>query len=179
MAVFFPNYHHQIPYSPANNRWTEFRKSKSGVKIHLRLVYIEKVCSQLYLPAKLHNVAGWDMHWRQRMLVLLHYTSTLKCCLISGRTFSVLKGTPYPTKPLWLGQHRTIRWTCSTWPVNMIPKRRNCTTHKPVWLISRNLPISSFRKSADKAPHNMPPSPLHEFDNNDKKADAYYLCVDA
>lgn len=34
-----------LPLNLNNHRWVEFRKTKSGVKLHLRLVYLEKVCS--------------------------------------------------------------------------------------------------------------------------------------
>jgi len=34
-----------LPLNLKNHRWAEFRKTKSGVKLHLRLVYLEKGCS--------------------------------------------------------------------------------------------------------------------------------------
>ena len=34
-----------LPLNLNNHRWAEFRKTKSGVKLHLRLVYLEKGCS--------------------------------------------------------------------------------------------------------------------------------------
>ncbi|MBQ0140136.1 MAG: IS4 family transposase [Kurthia sp.] len=34
-----------IPLNLNNHRWAEFRKTKSGIKLHLRLVYLEKGCS--------------------------------------------------------------------------------------------------------------------------------------
>jgi len=34
-----------LPLNLNNHRWAEFRKTKSGVKLHLRLVYVEKGCS--------------------------------------------------------------------------------------------------------------------------------------
>jgi len=34
-----------LPLNLNNHKWTKFRKTKSGVKLHLRLVYMEKDCS--------------------------------------------------------------------------------------------------------------------------------------
>jgi len=34
-----------LPLNLKNHRWAEFRKTKSGVKLYLRLVYLEKGCS--------------------------------------------------------------------------------------------------------------------------------------
>lgn len=34
-----------LPLNLNNHKWAEFRKTKSGIKLHLRLVYLEKGCS--------------------------------------------------------------------------------------------------------------------------------------
>lgn len=34
-----------LPLNLNNHKWAEFRKTKSGIKLHLRLVYVEKGCS--------------------------------------------------------------------------------------------------------------------------------------
>lgn len=34
-----------LPLNLNNHKWTEFRKTKSGIKLHLRLVFLEKGCS--------------------------------------------------------------------------------------------------------------------------------------
>lgn len=34
-----------LPLNLTNHKWAEFRKTKSGVKLHLRLVFMEKGCS--------------------------------------------------------------------------------------------------------------------------------------
>lgn len=34
-----------LPLNLKNHRWAEFQKTKSGVKLHLRLIYLEKGCS--------------------------------------------------------------------------------------------------------------------------------------
>ncbi len=34
-----------LPLNLNNHKWAKFRKTKSGVKLHLRLVYMEKDCS--------------------------------------------------------------------------------------------------------------------------------------
>lgn len=34
-----------LPLNLNNHKWAKFRKAKSGVKLHLRLVFMEKGCS--------------------------------------------------------------------------------------------------------------------------------------
>jgi hypothetical protein len=51
-----------LPLNLTNHKWAKFRKTKAGVKLHLRLVFMEKGTSYpekaVMTPAKEHDVVS-------------------------------------------------------------------------------------------------------------------------
>lgn len=55
-----------LPLHVNNHKWAEFRKTKAGIKLHLRLLYVEKGCSYPDKAVLTNAKAAWS--WSTRSL---------------------------------------------------------------------------------------------------------------
>ena len=69
-----------LPLSLANHQWTEFRKTKSGVKLHLCLVCMDKGLSYPYLAV----ITNAKEHDRGQLEVLVDDQG---CMYVSNRDY--------------------------------------------------------------------------------------------